>query len=79
MKIIFAPICGGIFTLSFENMLILDWTSPLKRVHKSAQITFASLRAITAIRIIDLYHFVHKKRRSPNAMMISFSMITWLS
>ena len=27
--IIFAPICGGIFTLSFEIMLILDWTSPL--------------------------------------------------
>ena len=28
--IIFAPICGEIFTLSFEIMLILDWTSPLK-------------------------------------------------
>ena len=27
--IIFAPICGEIFTLSFEIMLILDWTSPL--------------------------------------------------
>ena len=27
--IIFAPICRGIFTLSFEIMLILDWTSPL--------------------------------------------------
>ena len=30
--IIFAPICGEIFTLSFEIMLILDWTSPLKSV-----------------------------------------------
>ena len=28
--IIFAPICGEIFTLSFEIMLILDWTSPLR-------------------------------------------------
>ena len=27
--IMFAPICGEIFTLSFEIMLILDWTSPL--------------------------------------------------
>ena len=28
--IIFAPICREIFTLSFEIMIILDWTSPLK-------------------------------------------------
>ena len=28
--IIFAPICREIFTLSFEIMVILDWTSPLK-------------------------------------------------
>ena len=27
--IIFAPICREIFTLSFEIMVILDWTSPL--------------------------------------------------
>ena len=26
---IFAPICREIFTLSFEIMVILDWTSPL--------------------------------------------------
>ena len=26
----FAPICREIFTLSFEIMAILDWTSPLK-------------------------------------------------
>ena len=25
----FAPICREIFTLSFEIMVILDWTSPL--------------------------------------------------
>ena len=25
----FAPICRDIFTLSFEIMVILDWTSPL--------------------------------------------------
>ena len=28
--IIFAPICREIFTFSFEIMVILDWTSPLK-------------------------------------------------
>ena len=28
--IIFAPICREIFTLSFEIMVILDWTSPLR-------------------------------------------------
>ena len=27
--IIFAPICREIFMLSFEMMVILDWTSPL--------------------------------------------------
>ena len=30
--IIFAPICREIFTLSFEIMVILDWTSPLKSI-----------------------------------------------
>ena len=29
--IIFAPICREIFTLSFEILVILDWTSPLKK------------------------------------------------
>ena len=28
--IIFAPICREIFILSFEFMVILDWTSPLR-------------------------------------------------
>ena len=28
--IIFAPICREIFMLSFEIMVILDWTSPLR-------------------------------------------------
>ena len=28
--IIFEPICREIFTLSFEIMVILDWTSPLR-------------------------------------------------
>ena len=28
--IIFAPICREMFTLSFEIMVILDWTSPLR-------------------------------------------------
>ena len=32
--IIFAPICREIFTLSFEIMVILDWTSPLINVSK---------------------------------------------
>ena len=27
----FAPICREIFTLSFEIMVILDWTSPLRQ------------------------------------------------
>ena len=27
---IFKPICREIFTLSFEIMVILDWTSPLR-------------------------------------------------
>ena len=31
----FAPICREIFTLSFEIMVILDWTSPLKVLGKS--------------------------------------------
>ena len=40
--IIFEPICREIFTLSFEIMVILDWTSPLimliyclKRIYKN--------------------------------------------
>ena len=32
----FAPICREIFTLSFEIMVILDWTSPLKQLLRVA-------------------------------------------
>ena len=32
----FAPICREIFTLSFEIMVILDWTSPLKLTFSDA-------------------------------------------
>ena len=52
--IIFAPICREIFMLSFEIMVILDWTSPLS-VKAS---TLASLFAVEAhderVRVIDL-------------------------
>ena len=37
----FAPICGEIFTLSFEIMLILDWTSPLNSIFSQSLLTFA--------------------------------------
>ena len=36
--IIFAPICREIFTLSFEIMVILDWTSPLMNILKSGYV-----------------------------------------
>ena len=39
--IIFAPICREIFTLSFEIMVILDWTSPLNAVSNTCEQTIS--------------------------------------
>ena len=41
--IIFAPICREIFMLSFEIMVILDWTSPLRRYSYGSKTVIAIL------------------------------------
>ena len=53
--IIFAPICRDIFTLSFEIMVILDWTSPLKALFNNIfalkNLTCMSLHAISVFNM----------------------------
>ena len=55
--IIFAPICGEIFTLSFEIMLILDWTSPLNFQYISSKLFIHSFSKDTLIESLNVINF----------------------
>ena len=60
--IIFEPICE-IFTLSFEIMVILDWTSPLRIVMMVYVLSYwiSCIWYIIAQMITDLFYFVTLK------------------
>ena len=58
----FAPICREIFTLSFEIMVILDWTSPLMAGWNkgSYQLYFAPTIQLYSIHFLKCLHFNSK-------------------
>ena len=60
--IIFAPICREIFTLSFEIMVILDWTSPLIRMKNTrfSRIKKEKMWLITKVHFSKIAETAHR-------------------